>query len=585
MQREKRNLKGSWTYLKRTYQYAKDSKKYLIYFIIGCIFYAFISIVAPILSAKQIVALTNETWEQLFLITIAILGIEIFRNFVQWINDRSIDKYFYVARKNIKLALARETLKIDTKTLMENSSGTFIERISHDADILAEIFFQIIDYTGALLTQLGILCSIFFLNKIIFFVYLVFLVLLFITQKYAMNRIHNKRKIVKKKREQVSGFISEMVRGTKDIKILNSEESFLKKANFIIDDLGVSNYDADRLHAHFRLMSGSIRDFLDFSIISFGIAFILKGNLDIGTMLIIFSYRGNILGISNTLERFLENLSKFNLSAQKVFDILDDSVFPKEQFGTEHLSKMHGHIEFKKVSFAYDKDPILKNISFEIQPNETVSFVGKSGSGKTTIFNLIASLYPPTKGNIFLDGVPITKLDKDSIRGNLSIISQNPYIFNLSIRENFTIIKEDVTDDEIVQACKLACLHDFILTLPDGYDTKVGESGVTLSGGQRQRLAIARALIQKTEIILFDEATSALDNETQAEIQKSIQNMQGEYTILIIAHRLSTVINSDRIILIDDGKIVGTGSHQELLNSNQLYQHLYEYELKNEEKK
>jgi len=155
------------------------------------------------LSAKQIVALTNETWEQLFLITIAILGIEIFRNFVQWINDRSIDKYFYVARKNIKLALARETLKIDTKTLMANSSGTFIERISHDADILAEIFFQIIDYTGALLTQLGILCSIFFLNKIIFFVYLVFLVLLFITQKYAMNRIHNKRKIVKKKRKKV----------------------------------------------------------------------------------------------------------------------------------------------------------------------------------------------------------------------------------------------------------------------------------------------------------------------------------------------------------------------------------------------
>ena len=176
------------------------------------------------------------------------------------------------------------------------------------------------------------------------------------------------------------------------------------------------------------------------------------------------------------------------------------------------------------------------------------------------------------------------ELSKESLRGNLSIISQNPYIFNMSIRENLTIIKHDLTEEEMVLACKRARLHDFIMTLKDGYDTIVGESGVTLSGGQRQRLAIARALIQKTEIILFDEATSALDNETQAEIQQSIHNMQGEYTILIIAHRLSTVINSDRLILIDQGKVKGIGTHQELLEHNAIYKKLYELELSDEEK-
>ena len=232
--------------------------------------------------------------------------------------------------------------------------------------------------------------------------------------------------------------------------------------------------------------------------------------------------------------------------------------------------------------FSYDDIPVLKKINFEIKPNETVSFVGKSGSGKSTIFNLIAGLYFPNKGKILIDGISIKELDKDSVRGNLSIISQNPYIFNMSIKDNFSIIKEDVTEEEIIKACKMACLHDFILTLPNGYDTKVGESGVTLSGGQRQRLAIARALVQKTEIILFDEATSALDNETQALIQESIQNMQGEYTILIIAHRLSTVVNSDRLILIDEGKVCGTGTHEELLAHNDFYRHLYEYELKSE---
>ena len=303
-------------------------------------------------------------------------------------------------------------------------------------------------------------------------------------------------------------------------------------------------------------------------------------------MLIILSYRGQILSISSNLESFYDILKQFELAASRVFEIIEGEKYPKESFGNTHVSKIEGHISFENVFFGYEQDAmVLKDVSFKIRPNETVSFVGKTGSGKSTIFNLIAALYKPTKGQILFDGIPLQDLDRESIRGNLSVISQNPYIFNMSIRENLQIIKEDVTEEEMVEACKMACLHDFILTLKDGYDTIVGEGGVTLSGGQRQRLAIARALIQKTEIILFDEATSALDNETQYEIQKSIQNMQGEYTILIIAHRLSTVINSDRLILIDDGKVMAEGTHQELLNTNPIYQKLYELELKDERKK
>ena len=581
-EKDKKSLKGSWSYLKKTYCFAKKDKKYLIYFIIGCIFYSIISILAPLLSAKQIVALTDQTWEQLFLITLAILGIEIFRNLDRYLNNYFIDKYFFAVKRNIQITVATETLRINNKTMNQNSSGVFIERISNDAETLADIFWLIIDYVTYIVTNIGILFSIFFLNKIIFIVYLIFLFVLFFGQKYAMNKIQEKRKIVKKKREEVSGFISELVRGAKDIKVLNSEKSFLNKADFIIEDLGKVNYTLDRTRAKFRLINGSIRDILDFLIIILAMGFIIHGQLEVATMIIIFSYRGNILSISQGLESFLENLSKFNLSAKRIFDIIEGEIFPKEKFGVKHLEKASGHIEFKDVVFSYDDIPVLKKINFEIKPNETVSFVGKSGSGKSTIFNLIAGLYFPNKGKILIDGISIKELDKDSVRGNLSIISQNPYIFNMSIKDNFSIIKEDVTEEEIIKACKMACLHDFILTLPNGYDTKVGESGVTLSGGQRQRLAIARALVQKTEIILFDEATSALDNETQALIQESIQNMQGEYTILIIAHRLSTVVNSDRLILIDEGKVCGTGTHEELLAHNDFYRHLYEYELKRE---
>jgi len=188
-------------------------------------------------------------------------------------------------------------------------------------------------------------------------------------------------------------------------------------------------------------------------------------------------------------------------------------------------------------------------------------------------------MYDVQDGNVFIDNIDIKELDEDSIRGNITIISQNPYIFNLSIRDNLKLVKEDLTDEEMFEACKLACLDEFIENLPNKYDTVVGEAGVVLSGGQKQRLAIARALIQKTKIILFDEVTSALDNETQAEIQKAISNLKNEYTILIIAHRLTTIVNCNRIMVLEKGKIMEQGTHQELLENSSTYKALYKNEM------
>ena len=382
------------------------------------------------------------------------------------------------------------------------------------------------------------------------------------------------------KKESSLGMVGELVRGSRDIKILNAEDSFLKKTDATLVDTNIANYDLDKCRIRINFINNFFRDSLNALIIFIGIYYLVNQRLEVATALIIVSYRSQIMNISNNIAFFLEDIKNFELAAERILEIIDSNKFPKEHFGTKHLDKVEGFIEFKNVSFGYEENvPVLKEISFKIHPNETVSFVGKSGSGKSTIFNLITNLYNPDKGEILFDGIPLTSLDKDSIRGNLSLISQNPYIFNMSIRENLTIIKDDLTEEEMIDACKMACLHDFIISLKDGYDTIVGEGGVVLSGGQKQRLAIARALVLKTEIILFDEATSALDNETQYEIQQSIANMQGEYTILIIAHRLSTVINSDRILLIDDGKIVGEGTHHELLENNLIYQKLYKLEL------
>src|SRR5574344_2387772 len=260
----------------------------------------------------------------------------------------------------------------------------------------------------------------------------------------------------------------------------------------------------------------------------------------------------------------------FNLSSERVFEIIDGNKYEREKFGTQVLNKAYGDFEFKNVDFAYKKRiPVLRKMNFKVNANTTVAFVGKSGAGKTTIFSLLAKLYEPQNGNIYIDHINIKDLTESSIRGNMTIINQSPYIFNMSIKDNLKLVNPKCTMKEIKEACHLACLDEFVNTLPQKYNTVVGEGGISLSGGQRQRLAIARALIQKTEIILFDEATSALDNETQASIQEAIANMKHEYTILIIAHRLSTIIHSDRILFLNHGHIEAQGTHEELLRSEE----------------
>lgn len=291
-------------------------------------------------------------------------------------------------------------------------------------------------------------------------------------------------------------------------------------------------------------------------------------------------YKTKIKYVFDYFVSMMESIKSFNLSANRVYEIIDGEKFSKEKFGGTNLNHINGDFEFRNVSFAYKENKeILHNISFSVKANTTVAFVGKSGSGKSTIFSLLSKLYNVPDNKIFIDGIDINTLTRDAIRNNMSVITQNPYIFNLSIRDNLLLVKEKVSDKEMIKACKTACLHDFIMSLPDGYDTIVGEGGVTLSGGERQRLAIARALIKKTEIILFDEATSALDNETQEKIQKAIHSLKGKYTILIIAHRLSTIVNSDKIIMIDKGKIVAEGTHQALMKKSLKYQKLYHADL------
>lgn len=570
-----------WQNFKSTYKYAKKGKKYLWIFLIINVLMTIISVIAPIMAAQRLLALTSNNYSKLLVFILLIFGIEIIRNFCNLAYNYTYSKFYYDARKNLQLELIRETLRITQKDLNNNSSGVFIERINGDTDNLTDIFTILIDYITDLIGNLGILVTVFFINFYLGLLYIFVIIIFFLYNKFSSNIIYENRKKYKKSREKTGGFISEIVRGSKDIKILDAEESFLIKANDYIKETNNISYHQDKTRSLLRLLGGSIRDMGDLIVSVFIFIFLSLGSLRIESAIVIYNYHSRIISLSGSIERIFEIIKQFNLAANRIFGILEEDEFTKEHFGSKKLKKFAGNISFKDVYFAYEKDlPVLKGMNFEVNANETIGFVGPSGAGKSTIFNLISAIERVDKGHITFDGVDINTLDKSSIRGNLSVISQNAYIFNMSILDNLKVIKKDATEEEIKDACHLACLDDFIETLPNKYDTIVGEGGVTLSGGQKQRLAIARALLLKTEVLLFDEATSALDNETQTKIQEAINNLKGEYTILIIAHRLSTVIDANRIFVINNGVVEAAGTHKELLKTSKTYQKLYAKETK-----
>lgn len=575
-------VKEFWFYLKFVWTYVKDLKWILIRYIFAHVVRIVISIVVPVLSAQVIIHLTSNAWYQLILVALEIYLLENLRNGMHFIGNYNAQLLYRENFIKLQTALGQETMRIENACIDTHSSGIFIQRLTNDTSKLADIFYLLNRYIANIITDIGILIAIFLLNKIVFLYIIASLLILYVVDSTRVRKRNEKDKIYREKNEKVSGFVGEIVRGLRDIKMLNSEESFIKELHGRVRDLNNERYKMGDVDRKYGLLRDSLYDLFDLLLILLLVFLITHDNLAVASALIIHNYSGRIVSIVNVVGILLEGIKDFNLSASRVYDIIHGKDFPKEKFGNKHLDSVHGDFEFKNVTFHYkdDKKKVLDKINFKINANETVAFVGKSGAGKTTIFSLLARMYEVESGTITIDGVDIKELDKESIRGNITIISQNPYIFNMSIRDNLRLMKESLTEEEMIEACKLACLHDFVVNLPDGYDTIVGEGGVSLSGGQKQRLAIARAFIQKTEIILMDEATSALDNETQRSIQKAIDNMKQEYTILIIAHRLSTVINSDRILFVEDGKIAGEGSHKELLKTCSQYKRLYETEMK-----
>ena len=321
-----------------------------------------------------------------------------------------------------------------------------------------------------------------------------------------------------------------------------------------------------------------------FLLLWFGGPMALEGRVTVGTIFALISYVLMLNGPTLRLGFLVNMAATASASAARVFEIIDTPNVIQEKPDAKELPRMQGDVRFENVSFAYANGrSVLRDISFHVEPDQVVALIGPTGSGKSSVINLIPRFYDPSRGVVRVDGMDVKDLRVKKLRRNIGIVLQNPFLFNATIAENIAYGRPDASQEEIEAAARAAQAHEFIMSFPDGYETQVGERGVTLSGGQKQRVAIGRALLLDPRILILDDSTSAVDTETEHLIQMALQELMQGRTTFVIAQRLLTLKNADMILVLDDGHIVERGTHDELVHNGGLYQQIYDLQLKDQE--
>ena len=459
------------------------------------------------------------------------------------------------------------------------SSGEIINRITTDSDALSFTFRKLIIAVGDFVAAFILIFYIFYHSWIIGVEILACMGILFLIMHYFNPKMKDSHSARKKEQDKFTSLVSESVRGIREIKTLGIRHNLLTEMKEIISLLlDKSIYEMD-LYCRFSILVRSLRIIMEVGVFVTGAILIYYGKVNLAFFIAMTYYIYRYMYMMDNLSDLNQTYQKVSVAVTRINEILLNTKYEDEKYGDISLRKVNGVIEFKNVYFGYPEEKdILKNFNLRLEPHKKIAIVGKSRQGKSTLFNLLTRVFDVNKGSITLDGVDIRDLDEKTLRKNISIIRQEPFIFNRTILDNFKVVNKKIKQDEVREYTKKAYLDDYISSLPKKYNTLLGEGGVNLSGGQKQRLSIARTLTKDTKVILFDEATSALDNNSQEFIKETINNLVKDHTVVIVAHRLSTIIDADIIYVVDDGKIVGEGTHEDLLKTNKIYKNLYETE-------
>ncbi|MFR4479597.1 MAG: ABC transporter ATP-binding protein [Fusobacterium sp.] len=504
--------------------------------------------------------------------------------------------YFASISSNYVTETIKRDIKIDVYTHLQHlpmsyfkqhKLGDIMARLSGDSATLGRIGFIIFDMFKEFLTVVALTFRMFQVDFILALIALIVMPLMIRVVKKYTKKIRKSGRIRQDTSGAVASFIQETLSGVFVIKAFNNSDDMVERYKEISMDEFQKSYRSTKIKAKVSPINEVITTIMVLLVASYGGYQILVAKTMSAGDLISFV---TALGLmSQPLKRLVNknnDLQEALPSADRVIEILDVPV-EQDHYGEE--KELNGKIKtmsFNNVSFHYDDSPelILKNINLDVKAGEVVAFVGKSGSGKTTLVNLIPRFFEVSEGNIEVNGINIKNLSLKKYRDYIGVVPQESFLFSGTVYDNIAFGKAGVTEDDIVKAAKMANAYDFIMELPNQFKTEVGERGTMLSGGQKQRIAIARALIQNPEIMILDEATSALDTESERLVQDALDKLMVNRTTFVIAHRLPTIINADKIVVMENGEIKEVGNHQELLKLNGLYRHLYEIQFGKQEK-
>ncbi|HDP5833310.1 TPA: SAV1866 family putative multidrug efflux ABC transporter [Staphylococcus aureus] len=507
----------------------------------------------------------------LFIFVIVRPPIEFIRQYLaQWTSN----KISYDIRKK----LYNHLQALSARFYANNQVGQVISRVINDVEQTKDFIL-----TGLMNIWLDCITIIIALSIMFFLDVKLTLAALFIFPFYILTVyvfFGRLRKLTRERSQalaEVQGFLHERVQGISVVKSFaiedNEAKNFDKKnTNFLTRALKHTRWNAYSFAA-----INTVTDIGPIIVIGVGAYLAISGSITVGTLAAFVGYLELLFGPLRRLVASFTTLTQSFASMDRVFQLIDENYDIKNGVGAQPIEIKQGRIDIDHVSFQYNDNeaPILKDINLSIEKGETVAFVGMSGGGKSTLINLIPRFYDVTSGQILIDGHNIKDFLTGSLRNQIGLVQQDNILFSDTVKENILLGRPTATDEEVVEAAKMANAHDFIMNLPQGYDTEVGERGVKLSGGQKQRLSIARIFLNNPPILILDEATSALDLESESIIQEALDVLSKDRTTLIVAHRLSTITHADKIVVIENGNIVETGTHRELIAKQGAYEHLY----------
>ena len=460
----------------------------------------------------------------------------------------------------------------------KTKTGTIMSRITNDLFQIAEVAHHgPEDFIISILTIMLAYVFMFMVSVPLALISLIPLPVMLVYGIVFGHRLKEKNRLVRKTIADVNVDAENSIQGIREVKSFAQERFQEKKFSQSNTKLKNSREEMYKQMANYQSGIGFMRELYYLITVAGGALLIALGHADLADLVTFTLYVSVVVAPVDRLINFTEQLQQGIASFERFTEVMDIEPEIKDSPDAPDLKVSQGRIDFQSVSFSYNEEDgeVLGKLDFSINGGENVALVGESGAGKTTIVSLLSRFYEPTSGRILIDGQDVTKVSQASLHKAIGFVQQNVFLFDASIRENLRYGKSDATDEELWQALKAASLYDFVASLPAGLDTEVGERGTRLSGGQRQRLSIARVFLKNPPIIVFDEATSSLDTESEALIQEAFRKVAAGRTAIVIAHRLSTIVDSDRIMVLDRGAIVQSGTHEELLKKEGIYRKLY----------